>query len=293
MVSAGLGPAWGELRVPAFTAYIEPNPNGASVAPASGITAWKDRADSVNWYGDIKSAGKLRAAVVLRLGAGQTSRLRLTVAGQGHEAMVTGAGDADVTVSFGSYDIPQAGYQRFELESLNASGAPAGDVSALVLNGPASDNAHFNLESRRNAASVHLAYPIPAGENVSAFYGEATGVETPLWTYIMACGWNRGYFGMQVNGPTERHIIFSVWDSGKEPADRAKVQAEDRTQLMAKGEGVFAGDFGNEGTGGHSHLVFPWKTGEKQRFLVTAKPVDATHTIFSGYYSGPIPGNGC
>jgi hypothetical protein len=103
----------------------------------------------------------------------------------------------------------------------------------------------------------------------------------------MACGWHRGYFGMQVNSPTERRIIFSVWDSGSEAVDRGKVADTNRVTLVAKGEGVFSGDFGNEGTGGHSHLKYPWKTGEKQRFIVTAKPVDATHTIFSGYYFHP------
>jgi hypothetical protein len=92
---------------------------------------------------------------------------------------------------------------------------------------------------------------------------------------------------MQVNSPTERRIIFSVWDSGKEGVDRNKVGAADRVTLVAKGENVYSGDFGNEGTGGHSHLEFPWKTGEKQRFLVTAKPVDATHTVYSGYYFRP------
>jgi hypothetical protein len=111
-----------------------------------------------------------------------------------------------------------------------------------------------------------------------------TGVETPLWTYFEACGWHRGYFGMQVNSPTERRIIFSVWDSGNEGVDRSKVAAPDRVTLLAKGEGVDAGDFGNEGTGGHSHLVYDWKTGEKQRLVVTAKPTDATHTIYSGYW---------
>ncbi len=30
--------------------------------------------------------------------------------------------------------------------------------------------------------------------------------------------------------------------------------------------------FGNEGTWGHSHPKYPWKTGERQRFLVTATP---------------------
>ena len=103
----------------------------------------------------------------------------------------------------------------------------------------------------------------------------------------MACGWDRGYFGMQVNSPTERRIIFSVWDSGNEAVDRKKVEEQDRVKLVAKGNGVDAGDFGNEGTGGHSHWVYNWKTGERQRFIVTAKPTDATHTIFSGYYFHP------
>jgi len=39
--------------------------------------------------------------------------------------------------------------------------------------------------------------------------------------------------------------------------------------------------------GGHSHLKYMWKTGQKQRFIVTAKPTDATHTIYSGYCFHP------
>ena len=81
-----------------------------------------------------------------------------------------------------------------------------------------------------------------------------TGLETPLWTYFEACGWQRGYFGMQVNAPAERRIIFSVWDSGNEGVDRSKVAEQDRVTLVAKGEGVVTGDFGNEGTGGHEPL---------------------------------------
>lgn len=92
---------------------------------------------------------------------------------------------------------------------------------------------------------------------------------------------------MQVNSPTERRLIFSVWDSGNEGVHRDKVKDEDRVKLIGKGDDVFTGDFGNEGTGGHSHLKFLWKTGEKQRFLVTAKIIDETHTNFSGYWFHP------
>ncbi|MEI7728884.1 MAG: DUF3472 domain-containing protein [Verrucomicrobiota bacterium] len=281
------GIARAELQVPAFTAYLDPIADGARVSAKAGISGWTNPALSVLWYGELKSTGELQCALSLRLAAGKLSKLRLTVAGQAHEATVNGQGDTVVQAKFGTVQIKQAGYQCFKLESLNAPGQPAGDLAALVLDGPAIRDAHFNLKPRRNAASVHLAYPVPKETKVAAFYCEMTGVEEPLWTYYEACGWHRGYFGMQINSATERRIIFSVWDSGGEAVDRKKVGDEDRVRLVAKGEGVSTGDFGNEGTGGHSHLTYLWKTGEKQRFIVTAKPVDATHTVFAGYYFHP------
>jgi hypothetical protein len=281
------GESYAQLRVPACTAYLEPDVEGAHVSTRNGITGWQDPGLKLLWFGELKHAGGLECSLVLRLPAGAESRLRLTVAGQSQEAQAKGSGTNSVTVSFKAFSIATPGYQRFTLESLNPSGKPAGDIQALILQGPAAEEAHFNLKARRNAASVHLVYPVPEGTNVAAFYCEVTALEDPLWSYYMACGWHRGYFGMQVNSPTERRIIFSVWDSGGEAVDRGKVADENRVTLLAKGAGVDAGDFGNEGTGGHSHLVYPWKTGEKQRFLVTAKPVDAAHTIFSGYYFQP------
>lgn len=279
--------AHAELQIPAYTAYLSPDADGASVSQRSGITRWQNPELKVEWFGEIKTPGKLEAAVALRLPEGKTSKLRLTLADQSHEATATGAGTNLVTLKFGEFALKSAGYQRLTLESLNPAGQNAGDLSALILEGPATKDAHFNLKERRNAASVHLAYPVSRDTNVQAFYCEMTGVEDPVWTYYMACGWHRGYFGMQVNSPTERRIIFSVWDSGNEAVDRDKVATPDRVTLVAKGEGVYSGDFGNEGTGGHSHLKFQWKTGEKQRFIVTAKPVDKTHTVFSGYYFRP------
>lgn len=275
-----------EMRVPGFTAYLDPDVSGVRVSERSGITGWRDPNLKVLWFGEVKTAGEIACAVQLRLPVGRESRLRLTVAGAQREATVSGDTNA-VRVSFGTFKIASPGYHRFTLESLNAPGQSAGDIDALLLDGAAVEGAHFNLNERRNAASVHLAYRIPAGTNVEAFYCEATAVEDPVWTYYMACGWHRGYFGMQVNSPTERRIIFSVWDSGNEAVSREKVGAADRVTLVAKGEGVYSGDFGNEGTGGHSHLKYLWKTAERQRFVVTAKPVDATHTIFSGFYFHP------
>lgn len=227
------------------------------------------------------------SSTVAAIAEGRADRQRTGREGEDPSA---GSGEVagEVRVDFGTLDITAPGYHSFVLRSRNDKGVPAGGIRALVLEGEPIDGAHFNLDARRNAASVHLFYPVDKVHGrVSAFYCEMTGVEDPLWTYYMACGWHRGYFGMQVNSATERRIIFSVWDSGGEAVDRDKVAAEDRVTLVDKGEGVFSGSFGNEGTGGHSHLKFQWKTGQPQRFLVTAEPVAAAHTIFSGYYYRP------
>jgi len=276
-----------ELRVPAFTAYMLPNPESARITEQKGITRWNDPAQSVNWYGKFATVGEVKIKVELSLPEGAQSRFKLTIGGESSEATVTGLGlDKTVTADFGDFKIATVGHHRVQLESVSEAKGPMGDIKALLLDGPAADKVHFNVKERRNAASVHLMYPTPEGTDIEAFYCEVTAVEDPTTTFYMACGWHRGYFGMQVNSPTERRIIFSVWDSGNEEVDRKKVNDENRVKLMGKGEGVFTGDFGNEGTGGHSHLKTMWKTGEKQRFLVTAKPVEKT-TVFSGYWYQP------
>ncbi len=279
-----------ELRVPAFTAYLDPNPDGARVSSRSGISGWTNPAITVSWFGEIKTPGKATASLVLTVPKDTVSKLRLTAAGTSHEVEVNGTG-AEQTVAIGEFNIATAGYTRFTLTSLNAAGSDAGSIASLVLDGPALEGAHFNLESRRNAASVHLKYPLSkeiAAAKVVGFYNEMTGVEEPVATYYMACGFHRGYFGMQVNSPTERRIIFSVWDAGigQNAKDRTTVSDEFHTQLLAKGEGVHASVFGNEGTGGHSHLKYNWKTGEAQKFYLTAAPGEG-FTDYSGYWFHP------
>ena len=277
-------PAFAELRVPAFTAYIEPNPEGARVSEAKGITRWRSPDQTVNWYGKFAAAGELTAQVELHVAENDTTRFKLSIGDQSHEVLATSEGKESLIVDFGRFQIAAPGHQRITLTALDQSEQPLADVQALVLNGPASMDAHFNMKERRNAASVHLVYPVAKDIEVEAFSCEVTAVEDPVTTYYMATGWHRGYFGMQVNSPTERRIIFSVWDSGNEAISRDKVAEDNRVKLVDKGKGVFTGDFGNEGTGGHSHLKTMWKTGEKQRFVVTAKPEDKTTTTYSGYW---------
>lgn len=240
------------LRIPAFTAYTE-----------EGVIAW---------YGEIKQAGSLTVALEGRQGELFIERVPtggiLKPGGTGKRLV---GENETVTVT--------PGYWRFAVK---------GDAKALLLSGPAAKDAHFNLKERKNAASVHLSYPLDKEVKAEWFYNEVVVRTEPLHSYYMACGFARGYFGIQVNSPTERRIIFSIWDSGNEAVDRSKVADEDQVKLLAKGESVVASGFGNEGTGGHSHLVYPWKKDTVYRFLVHAQPTaSGKQTIYSGYFWFP------
>lgn len=273
--------------VPAHSAYTLPDAEAAQFRENQPITHWKHEKNHIVWYPRFTKVGAFSCAVAMRLPAGKKSQLSLHVGAASRELSFEGKGDEDVWVDFGTFRIEKIGYQAIELHSKNPASTDPGQVVSIKFDGPAAAGMQANQKERRNAASVHLSYPQPKDVQVAGFYCEATAQEDPVATYYMACGWHRGYFGMQVNSPTERRIIFSVWDSGNEAVSRDRVGADDRVTLIAKGENVFSGDFGNEGTGGHSHLKYLWKTGEVQKFFVTAAVLDATHTIFSGYWFHP------
>lgn len=224
------------MRLPAYTAYLDPDPEGLQVSPRSGIRQWCDPALKVSWFGELKAAGALECRLLLRLEAGAQAKLRLSVAGQAREASVKGEGTNALSVRFGPYQIPGPGYQRLLLESLSERGKSGCDLEALVLEGVPAQDAQFNLKPRRNAASVHLAYPTPGLTNIEAFYCEVTAVEDPLWTFYMACGWHRGYFGMQINSPTERRVIQPRTVGAKRQAKpRIRARLDSSARLRARG----------------------------------------------------------
>jgi hypothetical protein len=274
------------LSVPAFTAYIEPKEQGAEV-DEKGISQWTDPKQSVVWYGKLNRIGKLDITVKLSLPEKKKVRYELTVDKIKLQSLTIGKGDQVVDLSFGSVEIGQTGsYHRFALRAIAKAGIALGNVKSLELNGPATEDAEFNLTEHRNAASVHIGYPVPKDTEVEWYYNEVTPRLVPIHTFYMACGFHRGYFGMQVISPTERNVIFSVWDSGSEAIDRSRVSEENRVKLIAKGEGVVSSDFGNEGTGGHSHKVVAWEKGRTYRFLLHAEPVGTT-TTYTGYFWMP------
>lgn len=131
--------------------------------------------------------------------------------------------------------------------------------------------------------SVHLSYPVSPG---AVFYNEVTVERSAVGTYFMACGWSRGYFGIQELGNGKKVVLFSVWDpaAGDDPA---KVPPEKRVKLLHNDEEVRVKRFGNEGTGGQSFFDYDWKLGETYRFLVTAASEGDDRTAYAGYFYLP------
>ncbi|MCC6360668.1 MAG: DUF3472 domain-containing protein [Phycisphaerales bacterium] len=272
------------LEIPAFAAYCEPNADGMRFEDGKPVSGWRSADDRLAWYGELLKSGTLSVSIALHLPPRETATFRMRIGEQSREARIEGS-EQPVTVAFGDFTIPRADYYRFELTGVTRSGETFGRIETLNLGGQAAAQARFNLKPRRNAASVHLSFPTDS-EQVEWYYNELTVRTDPVHSFYMACGFHRGYFGIQVNSVTGRRIIFSVWDAGNEANDRGKVRDEDRVKLLAKGEGVVANDFGGEGTGGHSHLVFDWKTGQTYRFLLTAEP-DGDATVYAAYFYFP------
>lgn len=268
------------ITLPAFTAYPVPNPDGARVTREGAITGWSSSETRIEWGGYFRKAGRIHISAQIDLPSEERASYELDC-GRGVLAATAAGTGVTSTVDLGNLNIAKPGWQVFWLRGTTRTGSSFGTLQSLTLEGDAVQDAKFNLKPRRNSASVHIWYPV--GEDTEWFYNEVTAEEDPLATYYMACGFSRGYFGMQVNGPRERRIIFSIWDSGNEAVDRSRVAPEDQVQLLAKGEGVYASGFGNEGTGGHSHWVYPWKTHVAQKFLVHAEPKGAM-TIYTAYF---------
>ncbi|MFN3299158.1 MAG: DUF3472 domain-containing protein [Sediminibacterium sp.] len=281
------------VLIPAYTGYAVPAEKEEIqlFSTKNGLQNWVNPHQKISWFFYIKNPGELQLSLLsTKINTGST--IEIAVAGKTFRTkMVSGAALKKTAV--GKVIITDTGFYSITISSINKVGKSIANIQSLELKGPATEGMHFNPVERRNAASVHLKYPISDSTKAMAFYNEIIVPEGAdhLYSYYMACGFKRGYFGIQVNSPTERRVIFSVWDAGNEAIDRNKVPDSNKVKLLAKGYNVVANDFGNEGTGGHSHFVYPWKSGEKYQFMVFALTDSAkASTIYSGYFFIPETG---
>ena len=205
----------------------------------------------------------------------------------GEEMEVKLASDEFSVVPVGEMNVKSPGYVQIDISGVNKNGETFGEISALIVEGAEGKLSYVHEFSDywgRRGPSVHLAYTLPK-QDTEWFYNE---IKVPkegeiMHSYYMAAGFGQGYFGMQFNSPTERRILFSVW-SPFDTQDPKMIPESDRIQLLRRGEDVYIGEFGNEGSGGQSYLKYPWVAGETYKFLMHIRPDGKGNTVYTAYF---------
>jgi hypothetical protein len=262
-----------------------------------GVVDWSDPNATFTAYVRFGKPGKVKMFLNLSVPKGDTSFIYVTVGGvkhlvglEGNEIMYHRAGEWTVTDT-GYLPITFKGHPKHSNIYANIISLKlTGDAISSKTNYVKNNDGDFFYWGRRGP-SVHLGYVVPDGVNAEWFYNEVTVPKGNdiLGSYFMACGFGEGYFGMQVNSLTERHILFSVWSPFK--TDDSKSIPEDQKIIMLKkGDNVHTGEFGNEGSGGQSYMNYLWKAGNTYRFLVHAEPDGKDRTEYTAYFYAPETG---
>ena len=264
--------------------------NGGNITD-NGLTDWLSTVTSVKTFVYLSQSGTIHLS--LNMNPGGKNKLKVTIQGISKEVTVEGSEEKEFYV--GKWDHVEPGYVLIELQGISKSGASFGTVSSIVISGTAinsettfvKDNIDNYFYWGRRGPSVHLKYTIPSSE-ITDFYSEITvpNGNDVIGSYFMANGFAEGYFGIQVNSTTERRILFSVWSPYKTD-NPASIPTEYKITMLKKGNNVHAGEFGNEGAGGQSYLVYPWKAGVTYKFLLRGQPQSDNSTIYTAYFFAP------
>jgi hypothetical protein len=247
----------------------------------SGLVNWTSANTVTSVYFRMAQAGTVALSMDAQGATGKSSTVRVTVNGTAFNVQLSGKAK---NYPIGTVNIAAPGYVKVDVKGISRSGSTFGQVSALRVDTPvainyANDAANYYWS--RRGPSVHLGYTAPA--NTEYFYNEVTVPvgQDKVGSYYMANGFGQGYMGIQVVSPSERWVLFSVWD-----ADNGA-----KTTLVNKGPGVVDNSFGGEGTGGQSHLTYNWVAGNTYRFITRARPDGAGSTDYSAWFFAPEAGS--
>lgn len=259
---------------------------------SSGIKEWKSPESILTTY--VRFANPQKASIQLELGAqSEESEIEISLGVQVKTIAVSKGKSQIIKVD----DLNlEAGYNAFKFKGKNRGASNFADIQAILIDptdeGLEANYVQDNIDNRfywgRRGPSVHLSYQIPDDGDYEWFYSEMTVPigEDPDGSYYMANGFAEGYFGIQVNSPTERRVLFSVW-SPFHTDDPKEIPENQRIKLLKKGKDVYTGEFGNEGSGGQSFLRFTWITGNTYRFLNSVTPDGQGNTIYTAYFYAP------
>ncbi len=252
---------------------------------------WSSKYVTLRTFFRVESAGTIYIGVKGKVNTG-TSTIQATFQNQSVEIEMK---DTDHGVVYiGTFDVDAPGYYYVDLQGADRQDNQFAAVDYIALGGDATASGVYYANEDyfywgRRGPSVHLGYQLPEeASDVVWFYNEVTVPEgnDVLGSYFMANGFGQGYFGMQVNSATERRVLFSVW-SPYSTDDPSSIPADQRVQLIAKGENTTVNDFGGEGSGGQSYMQFNWEAGSTYRFLLKGVPAGDNKTDYSAYFFDP------
>jgi len=257
---------------------------GTEVITDKGLGNWTNSETIASTYFRLGQTGQLSVSVKASVPSG-SSTIKVTI--NGTPFTITLKGNTYQTYAVGAVPINDSGYVKVDMQGVRRSGSYFADVSDFIISGTATTanvlfaNDPENFYWSRRGPSVHLGYTAPASINTEWFYNELTVPvgEDKIGSYFMSNGFGEGYFGIQVNSATERRVLFSVWDP-----------ATGKTTLMRKGANVVTNDFGGEGTGGQSYLLYNWKAGTTYEFLTQGRPDGSGGTRYSSWFYAPEAG---
>lgn len=292
--SFGLGEFQSSLEIPLGGNVFQIRGENKEEIKAEGIQSWRNSDSEFGVY--FKSEENKEIFLEMEvLSQEHDSRISISLNGSTHEVVLS-AGDSGF-VPVGKLKL-SLGYNQVLLQGLFKSGSDFAKIKSFRISHDgelAMDFVKDNIDNRfywgRRGPSVHLSYTLPEAGNFKWFYNEMTisNGEDPIGSYFMANGFAEGYFGIQVNSVSERRILFSVWSPFT--TDNPNVIPEDqKIKLLKKGEGVYTGEFGNEGSGGQSYLRYNWKAGTTYRFLNAVEPDGKGNTIYTAYFFAPEVG---
>ena len=263
---------------------------GGNALQRSGLLSWSDATEVHSVFFRVDRPATIEVAIKAKATAG-TSSLNATINGKRFEKKISGADEKEYV--FGEIDIDHPGYVQVDLQGSNRSGKNFGVISQLLVSSDTESLVVDYVKTSqggmfywgRRGPSVHLRYQVPGNVNLKYAYSEITVPKgrDPIGSYYMANGFGQGYFGIQVNSERERRILFSVWSPFKTD-NPAAIPIDQRISDLGHGEGVHVGKFGNEGSGGQSYLVFPWKAGVTYCFLTEVKPDGNGNTIYTSWF---------
>lgn len=262
----------------------------------NGLENWKDSKASFKTYFRSGNSGDFQLWLTANKPS-STSEVQISLLDKTVDILITPENYQNIYV--GEWNLPKSGYFAITTTGKSKQGEDFASIKEFSVAGESVDsdaNWVRNNEGNyfywgRRGPSVHLKYHVPTTQPVEYYYNEITvdKGQDIVGSYYMANGFKGGYFGMQVNSEKQRRILFSVWSPfvTDNPED---IPLSDQILVDRKGETVKTGEFGNEGSGGQSYMIFDWKVDTTYKFLLKATPIADNYTQYTAWFFAPEVG---